>query len=114
MVTEMPEGLYQDWHPPPGAQLLVVLSGTLEVETSDGKKHRCSSGGDDVGSRGNRTAQSAARPGCCSFICRPKPISALDRFRSFALTPGLRFMQIYPDTPRPDHIRSLQKFEKVG
>ena len=22
--------------------------------------------------------------------------------------------QIYPDTPRPDHIRSLQKFEKVG
>ena len=22
--------------------------------------------------------------------------------------------QIYPDTPRPVHIRSLQKFEKVG
>ena len=22
--------------------------------------------------------------------------------------------QIYPDTPRPDRIRSLQKFEKVG
>jgi quercetin dioxygenase-like cupin family protein len=55
MVTEMPEGLYQDWHPPPGAQLLVVLSGTLKVETSDGKKHRCSSGDDDVGSPGNRT-----------------------------------------------------------
>jgi hypothetical protein len=37
-----------------------VLSGTLEVESSDGKKHRCSSGdvflADDVGS-GNRTAQ---------------------------------------------------------
>jgi hypothetical protein len=36
-----------------------VLSGTLEVETSDGKKHRCSSGdvflADDVGSRGHRT-----------------------------------------------------------
>ena len=95
-----------------------MLSGTLEVETSDGKKHRCSPGdvflANDVGSRGNRTAQSAARPGCCSFICRPKPIAALDRFRSFALTPGLRFMQIYPDTPRPDHIRPLQKFEKVG
>src|SRR3954454_6029644 len=59
MVTEMPEGLYQDWHPASRRQLLVVLSGTLEVETSDGKKHRCSSGevflADDVGSRGHRT-----------------------------------------------------------
>jgi hypothetical protein len=59
MVTEMSEGLYQDWHPASRRQLLVVLSGTLEVETSDGKKHRCSSGdvflADDVGSRGHRT-----------------------------------------------------------
>jgi hypothetical protein len=59
MVTEMPEGLYQDWHPAFRRQLLVVLSGTLEVETSDGRKHRCGSGdvflADDVGSRGHRT-----------------------------------------------------------
>ena len=59
MVTEMPEGLYQDWHPASRRQLLFVLSGILEVETSDGKKHRCSSGevflADDVGSRGHRT-----------------------------------------------------------
>src|ERR1700692_3958175 len=59
MVTEMPEGLYQDWHPASRRQLLIVLSGTLEVETSDGRKHRCSSGevflADDVGSRGHRT-----------------------------------------------------------
>lgn len=59
MVTEMPEGLYQDWHPASRRQLLIVLSGTLEVETSDGKKHRCTSGevflADDVGSRGHRT-----------------------------------------------------------
>jgi quercetin dioxygenase-like cupin family protein len=59
MVTEMPEDLYQDWHPASRRQLLIVLSGTLEVETSDGKKHRCSSGevflADDVGSRGHRT-----------------------------------------------------------
>src|ERR1700692_2943572 len=58
MVTEMPEGLYQDWHPASRRQLLIVLSGTLEVETSDGKKHRCGSGevflADDVGRRGNR------------------------------------------------------------
>ena len=59
MVTEMPEGLFQDWHPASRRQLLFVLSGTLEVETSDGRKHRCSSGeaflADDVGSRGHRT-----------------------------------------------------------
>ena len=59
MVTEMPEGFYQDWHPASRRQLLIVLSGTLEVETSDGKKHRCGSGevllADDVGSRGHRT-----------------------------------------------------------
>jgi hypothetical protein len=59
MVTEMPAGLYQDWHPASRRQLLFVLSGTLEVETSDGKKQRCSSGdvflADDVGSRGHRT-----------------------------------------------------------
>ncbi len=59
MVTEMPEDLYQDWHPASRRQLLVVLSGTLEVETSDGRQHRCGSGevflADDVGSRGHRT-----------------------------------------------------------
>ena len=59
MVTEMPEGLYQDWHPATRRQLLFVLSGTLEIETSDGKKHRCGSGdvffADDVGSRGHRS-----------------------------------------------------------
>jgi quercetin dioxygenase-like cupin family protein len=59
MVTEMPEGLYQDWHPASRHQLLVVLSGTLEIETSDGKKHRCGSGevflADDVGTRGHRS-----------------------------------------------------------
>jgi Cupin domain len=59
MVTEMPEGLYQDWHPASRRQLLFVLSGTLEIETSDGKKHQCSSGdvflADDVGSNGHRS-----------------------------------------------------------
>jgi len=59
MVTEMSEGLYQDWHPASRRQLLFVLSGTLEIETSDGKKHRCSCGevflADDVGTRGHRS-----------------------------------------------------------
>jgi hypothetical protein len=38
MVTDMPEDLYQDWHPASRRQLLFVLSGAVEVETSDGKK----------------------------------------------------------------------------
>lgn len=59
MLTEMPEGFYQDWHPASRRQLLIVLTGTLEVEASDGTKHRCGPGeiflADDVGSRGHRT-----------------------------------------------------------
>lgn len=59
MVTEMPEGLYQDWHPASRRQLLFVLSGILEIETTDGKKLQCSSGdvflADDVGSSGHRS-----------------------------------------------------------
>ncbi len=66
-VTEMPEGLYQDWHPASRRQLLVVLSGTLEIETSDGEKRRGSSGevflANDVGSRSHcsRTIGGPAR-----------------------------------------------------
>jgi quercetin dioxygenase-like cupin family protein len=59
MVTDMPEGLYQDWHPASRRQLLFVLSGTVEIEISDRTKHRCGSGdvflADDVGSRGHRS-----------------------------------------------------------
>jgi hypothetical protein len=44
---------------PPRRQLHFVLSGTLEVETSDGKKRQCSGGSvflaDDVGTGGHRT-----------------------------------------------------------
>src|SRR6266404_1123612 len=74
MVTEMPEGLYQDWHPASRRQLLIVLSGTLEVETSDGKKHRCSSGevflADDVGTRGHRS-RTIGGPACVLFVHLP-------------------------------------------
>lgn len=59
MVTDMPENLYQDWHPASRRQLLFVLSGTVEIETSDGKTRQCSSGevffADDVGSSGHRS-----------------------------------------------------------
>ena len=75
MVTEMPEGLYQDWHPASRRQLLVVLSGTLEIETSDGKKHRCSSGevflADDVGSRRASIKTGTPPPGASFSSCFP-------------------------------------------
>jgi hypothetical protein len=65
MLTEMPQGLDQDWHPVSRRQLVVVLSGTLEVETSDGSRKRWSSGemflADDAGSRGHRTIDGPAR-----------------------------------------------------
>ena len=59
MLTEMPGGLDQDWHPASRRQFVIVLSGTVEVETSDGQKRQWSSGefflADDAGSRGHRT-----------------------------------------------------------
>src|SRR5215813_10633526 len=83
MVTEMPEGLYQDWHPASRRQLLIVLSGTLEVETTDGKRHRCSSGKCSSLTMSAAVAialaRLAARLAFCSSTCRPKPISPADR-----------------------------------
>jgi hypothetical protein len=74
MLTEMPEGLYQDWHPASRRQLLCVLSGTLEIETSDGTKRQCGSGevflADDVGSRGHRT-RTIGGPALVLFVHLP-------------------------------------------
>jgi len=80
MVAEMPEGLYQDWHPASRRQLLVVLSGTLEVETSDGGSTGAAAAKYSLPTMSAPAviarARSAARPVCCSCICRPKPSSA--------------------------------------
>jgi hypothetical protein len=80
MVTEMPEGLYQDWHPASRRQLLFVLSGTLEIETRDGTKRQCSSGTYSSptmsAAAATAAARSVAQPACCSCICRPMPRSA--------------------------------------
>jgi len=74
MVTDMPEGLYQDWHPASRRQLLFVLSGTVEIEICDGTKHRCGSGdvflADDVGSRGHRS-RTIGRPARVLFVHLP-------------------------------------------
>jgi hypothetical protein len=55
----LPEGLDQAWHPAPRRQLVVVLSGEVEVGTPDGQRRRFGPGelflADDVGSPGHTT-----------------------------------------------------------
>ena len=57
--VELPAGMDQDWHNAPARQLVVVLSGEVEVETSDGATRRWRAGEcfvpADVSGRGHRT-----------------------------------------------------------
>jgi hypothetical protein len=78
MLAEMPERLNQDWHPASRRQLVIVLSGMVEVETTDGSK-RCWSDGeiflaDDAGSRGHRT-RTIGGPARVLFVHLPPDLS---------------------------------------
>ncbi len=57
--VELPAGMDQDWHTAPARQLVVVLSGEIEVETTDGERRRWCAGEAfvpaDVTGRGHRT-----------------------------------------------------------
>lgn len=57
--VELPAGMDQDWHTAPARQLVVVLAGEIEVETSDGESRRWRAGEafvpTDVSGRGHRT-----------------------------------------------------------
>ena len=59
VLVELPDGLDQSWHNAPTRQLVFVLEGRIEVETSDGSK--CSWGkgdlffADDVAGKGHLT-----------------------------------------------------------
>ena len=59
VFVELPDGLDQGWHNAPTRQLVMVLSGTIEVETTQGDKRRWQQGGafiaDDVSGRGHLT-----------------------------------------------------------
>jgi hypothetical protein len=39
-IISSPPGWFGDWHPAPRRQFIIVLSGELEVEVSDGEKRR--------------------------------------------------------------------------
>jgi len=57
--VELPAGMDQDWHTAPARQLVVVLAGEIEVETTDGERRRWRTGEAfvpaDVTGRGHRT-----------------------------------------------------------
>ncbi len=57
--VELPAGMDQDWHTAPARQLVVVLSGEIEVETGDGETRRWRAGEAfvpaDVSGQGHRT-----------------------------------------------------------
>jgi hypothetical protein len=58
-IMEMPEGLMMEWHVSPRPSFIVVLSGTVESETSDGATHAWRAGEmfftNDLDGRGHRT-----------------------------------------------------------
>lgn len=57
--VKLPADLDQGWHHAPASQIVVVLSGELEVGASDGEKRRCSAGqvfvADDLTGKGHLT-----------------------------------------------------------
>ncbi len=57
--VELPAGLDQDWHNAPARQVVMVLDGVIEVETTDGERRQWRNGEAflpaDVTGRGHRT-----------------------------------------------------------
>jgi hypothetical protein len=57
--AELPDGMVQSWHHAPARQIVVVLSGELEVGTSDSQTRRWHAGeaflADDVTGKGHTT-----------------------------------------------------------
>ncbi|HKV56036.1 MAG TPA: hypothetical protein VJN94_15495 [Candidatus Binataceae bacterium] len=57
--VDLPAALDQTWHHAPARQIVLVLAGVLEVETSDHQKRRCKVGeafiADDLTGKGHST-----------------------------------------------------------
>lgn len=74
--VQLPAGMDQDWHNAPARQIVVVLDGVLEVETTDGAVKRWKRGGillpADVTGRGHRT-RCIDGPVCVLFVPWPLP-----------------------------------------
>jgi hypothetical protein len=59
VIAELPAGLDQDWHVAPSRQFVIVMTGAIEVQTTDGQIRRFSKGdlfmADDRQGRGHQT-----------------------------------------------------------
>jgi hypothetical protein len=58
-LAVLPAGLDQTWHPAPRRQIVVILTGNVEVTTTEGHTRRFGPGqlflADDMGGKGHRT-----------------------------------------------------------
>jgi hypothetical protein len=72
---ELPADLDQSWHHAPARQIVMVLSGTLEVGTSDNQKRRCTAGeafiADDLTGKGHVT-RTVGGPARVMFVQLPE------------------------------------------
>jgi hypothetical protein len=59
VIVDLPRELDQGWHVAPDRQFVILLTGCLEVETTDGQTRRWNPGdifmADDVSGKGHRT-----------------------------------------------------------
>jgi quercetin dioxygenase-like cupin family protein len=73
-LANLPAGLDQTWHPAPRRQIVVILSGTLEVTTADNVSRQFGPGqmflADDMGTRGHLTR---AVDGAVEVLFAPMP-----------------------------------------
>jgi hypothetical protein len=62
----MPVGTFQDWHPAPRRQFVIILSGHLEIGLGDGSKHVFGPGDarlvEDTTGKGHTTAVHGTTP----------------------------------------------------
>lgn len=80
VIADLPAGLDQDWHVAPNRQLVIVMTGSLEVETTDGAVRRFAQGdlfmADDRHGKGHRTRIGAAEPARLMFLKLPDDFDA--------------------------------------
>ncbi len=72
----VPAGWFGDWHPAPSRQFMILLSGAVDVMTSDGSVFRMRSGDivllEDTSGRGHRS-ENVSDGVCHYFVARLPP-----------------------------------------
>jgi len=75
-LRETPGAVRQDWHVAPRRQYVVLLSGSVEIEVSDGEVRRFAAGdvllAEDTTGKGHRTTALTAAPRRSLFLTLPE------------------------------------------